>query len=113
MIDSPSDNDTKDIYYISGYIVRELGKEIRQNHEQHSQRKPQFSAMLLYKSSGGLLKPCDEFFYLVREFENLVRKNVDHEKLHAKAIMKSELKEILLDVYQIPGNSGSSLVFQF
>ena len=64
-------------------------------------------AMLQYKSRDGLLKPSDELFYLVREFE------VDHEKLHAKAIMKSELNEILLDAYQIPGNSGSSLVFQF
>ena len=57
--------------------------------------------MLQYKNHGGLLKPCDEFFYLVREFENLVRKNVDHEKLHAKSIMKSELKEILLDAFMV------------
>ena len=30
-----------------------------------------------------------------------MRENVDHEKLHAKPILKSELKEILLDVFMV------------
>lgn len=117
--ESISDNDTKVIFYISGYIIQALQKKycklknkaIREKKMELLQQfmcnttektfTEKFKAMAAYKNRGGLKTPCDDFFLMVREFENVIRQNVNHENLHAKSIMKHQCKENILDSFMV------------
>ena len=117
--ESLSENDNTVLYYISGYIIRALEKKYnkiknqvkreRKTEKVRSLRSDQptksftdkYTRLLEIKDRGGLRKPSDEFFFLIREFENVVRTNVNMDNLHAGMLKKDKLKEVILDAYMV------------
>ncbi|KAH3826901.1 hypothetical protein DPMN_128828 [Dreissena polymorpha] len=53
-----------------------------------------FTTLYEQKNRGGLKKPCDNFFLLVREFETVTRKV---ESTRESSMLKSEMKEAIFD----------------
>lgn len=53
------------------------------------------------KNRGGLMKPCDDFYLLIRELETVMRKNVEMDSLSANSLLISELKESMLESYMV------------
>ncbi|KAH3770460.1 hypothetical protein DPMN_171747 [Dreissena polymorpha] len=114
-----SDNDTKVLFYISGYIIGALMKKygkitkrstrdtkmsVAKNLVSRTTEKTfteKYSAMYKYKDRCGLKKPCDDFFFMVREFENVVRKQVNHTQIHAKSFLKTELTDNIMDSFMV------------
>jgi len=96
---SVSDNDITVLFYISGYIIRALEKKkyskiknsglkqtkmkIMRNVQCNSTAESftnKFDKMHTLKDRGGLRKPCDNFFFLIREFKNITWGSVDCKK---------------------------------
>ncbi|XP_052278876.1 uncharacterized protein LOC127877232 [Dreissena polymorpha] len=118
-----SENDSKVLFYISGYLIstllkryskvknpteREHKKDVMKSLVNKSSEKTfteKYSTMIDYKNCGGLKKPSDNFFFMIREFENVVRKSVDHESIHSKSFLKDELREEILDSFMVKHNS--------
>ncbi|KAH3737740.1 hypothetical protein DPMN_044334 [Dreissena polymorpha] len=57
--------------------------------------------MIDYKNCDGLKKTSDNLFFIIREFENVVRKSVDYESIHSKSFLKDELREEILDSFMV------------
>ena len=117
--ESVSDNDSTVLYYIAGFIIGALQKRysklrnasvreekldnLRELTSRNSETTftEKFSGMIERKDRGGLRKPCDSFFFMVREFENVVRRNVDMDNLSGTPMMKAPLKEKILDSFMV------------
>jgi len=116
---SVSDNDNTVLFYISGYIIRALEKKyskiknsdlkqtkmnIMRNLHCNSTAESftnKFDKMLTLKDRGGLRKPCDNFFFLIREFENITRGSVDCKNVNETMLLKDNLKENILDGFMV------------
>ncbi|KAH3860840.1 hypothetical protein DPMN_023763 [Dreissena polymorpha] len=111
---SVSDQNNKILFYIAGYIIRALEKKYYRLHDKHLREKQienikglinnssektftdKFTSMYEKKQRGGLKKPCDNFFLLVREFETVIRKG---ENVHELSQMES--KEKVLESFMV------------
>jgi hypothetical protein len=50
---------------------------------------------------GGLVYPADDFFLLVREMENVMRKNINLKKLSSETLMKTVLTQYIMSSYMV------------
>lgn len=107
------------MFFICGYIITALGKRYskvksKPNREKHlsqingllnTSQEHSFTVkyVKLYEiqNRGGLKKPCDKFFFLIREFERVIRENVDSHDPSPDTFLKAELKEQILDTYMV------------
>ncbi|KAH3720564.1 hypothetical protein DPMN_063464 [Dreissena polymorpha] len=111
-----SDQDNKVLFYIAGYIIRALEKKYYRIHDKSMREKQiehihglvdnssektftdKFTTLYEQKNRGGLKKPCDNFFLLVREFEIVTRKV---ESARDSSLLKSEMKEEIFDSFMV------------
>lgn len=105
-----SNNDQSILYYIAGYILRSLRKKylryskhklslidkFSDNSENHNFVQ-KYERWYKIQNHGGLQKPCDTFFLLVRELELVVRKSVTA-KLSANSLLLGPLKENIMEI---------------
>ena len=108
-----SDNDQSILYYIAGYILRSLHKKylryskhklslvdkFSDNSENHNFVQ-KYDRWYKIQDRGGLQKPCDTFFLLVRELELIVRKSVTA-KLSAHSLLLGPLKENIMESFMV------------
>ena len=108
-----SDNDQSIFYYIAGYILRSLHKKYLRyskhelslvdkfsvNSENHNFVQ-KYDRWYKIQDRGGLQKPCDTFFLLVRELELIVRKSVTA-KLSAHSLLLGPLKENIMESFMV------------
>jgi len=108
-----SDNDQSILYYIAGYILRSLHKKylryskhklslvdkFSDNSENHNFVQ-KYDRWYKIQDRGGLQKPCDTFFLLVRELELVVRKSVTA-KLSANSLLLGPLKENIMESFMV------------
>ncbi|CAG2218422.1 unnamed protein product [Mytilus edulis] len=112
---SISETDQSILYYLSGYIISALKKESAQvlntrkclNNYQNLSAKTTSTKTFVTKYSkwteklnrGGLKVPSDNFFLLVREFENIYRKCVNLNCISANSLDIVTLTKTILDNY--------------
>ncbi|KAJ8307581.1 hypothetical protein KUTeg_014867 [Tegillarca granosa] len=114
-----SDNDQRILFYICGFIIRSIKKRYLRSKSETNQLKLKFVLKLISdsatttsfvkkyagwfdkKNRGGLYKPCDNFYLLVRELETVMRKNVDIDNLSAKSLLVTKLKEVMLESFMV------------
>lgn len=108
--DQISTMDQQILYYISGFIVANLKKKCRRMTSAHREGRLQlleklsckaenssfvtkFDAWLRKNSRGGLLRPTDSFYLLVRELEIVIRKIPDYSHSHISCKVKESMME--------------------
>lgn len=118
---SLSETDQSILYYLSGYIISALKKESTQvknkKSSKHQKMFEQLSELICKDTTstktfvskytkwteklnrGGLKVPSDNFFLLVREFENIYRKCVNLNCISANSLDIVTLTETILDNY--------------
>lgn len=112
-----SDQDNKVLYYIAGFILCGLEKKYNKVLNKALREKKlkslcmlekdtsegsfweKYSTWLDKKNRGGLKKPCDNFFLLVREFELEVRKYESQNTVSSNN--KEQLKERIFDSFMV------------
>lgn len=115
-----SENDQKILFYIGGYIVHALKKrysklsstetkerkklELRNLSSKTSNSKyiDKFSTWFEKKDRGGLKRPCDNFFLLLRSVELVIRKHIiNNLNMTANSLEKCVLKEKILEDFMV------------
>lgn len=108
--DQISTMDQQILYYISGFIVANLKKKCRRMTSAYREGRLQlleklsckaenssfvtkFDAWLRKNSRGGLLRPTDSFYLLVRELEIVIRKIPDYSHSHISCKVKESMME--------------------
>ena len=106
-----TENDQSILYYIAGYIVRSLKKKYHRcpnisyvndltNASGGHSFVSKYDKWYTIQSRGGLQKPSDDFFLLVRELETVVRKNTKT-NLDATALLVNPLKECMMESFMV------------
>ncbi|XP_062597802.1 uncharacterized protein LOC134259219 [Saccostrea cucullata] len=113
-----SQNDQQILFYICGFIVRSLKKKsFRKKKEDRDERLQmlekltceknnssfiaEFDKWLTKSTRGGLLRPTDAFYLLVRELENTIRTIVDFDNLQSISLNSCEVKEKMMDSFMV------------
>ena len=111
-----SDNDQKVLYLVAGFVVFSIKKKcfqqknnktyikvvkllqmfIKNNETATKQYVVKHSEWIDKINRGGLVYPADDFFLLVREMENVMRKNINLKKLSSETLMKTVLTQYIM-----------------
>jgi hypothetical protein len=116
-----SDNDQKVLYLVAGFVVFSIKKKcfqqknnktyikvvkllqifIKNNETATKQYVVKHSDWIDKINRGGLVYPADDFFLLVREMENVMRKNINLKKLSSETLMKTVLTQYIMSSYMV------------
>lgn len=118
-----SDYDQTVLYYVSGYIISALFKQVRQIGKRDSVKQELLKESIghfLKKESdsektfvekyskwtekvdrGGLKVPSDDFFLFIRECEMACRESVDHKHLNSGTYNVVTLREKIMDKFMV------------
>ena len=92
------------LYYVSGYIVKSMCKKWKGKNSWDeiysklvtSHEECKSSSWLTRIDRGGLLKPSDNMFSLIKSMEIEIRKSVNPASMHSTAMHKNTLRESVL-----------------
>lgn len=114
--DQISNMDQQILYYISGFIVANLKKKCMRMTPVYREERLQlleklfcktgnssfvakFDAWLKKNSRGGLLRPTDNFYLLVRELEIIIRRIPNHS--HMQSLYSCQVKESMMESFMV------------
>ncbi|XP_071138679.1 uncharacterized protein PF3D7_1120000-like [Mytilus edulis] len=108
-----STNDQSILYYIAGFIIKALKKRYScvstnkssivsklLNSTNNTTFVTTYGKWFTKQDRGGLQKPCDTFFFLVRELETIVRKSISP-PYSASSLSLQPLKESFMESFMV------------
>ena len=113
-----STNDQRILFYIAGFIVANLKKKCYRLAKDNQVERLDLLKRLTSKTSGtsfvakndqwltknsrgGLVRPADNFYLLVRELEISIRKVVDFNNMNSESLTSSKMKEHMMDSFMV------------